>query len=129
MFEGQLYDSTCRKLVEERQHYANSGILYRNALDRLKTNPRDPGLREKALEQGRLHASWGRHVQGAPGVTIFDEVALANDIQAACAAAVSGPADTGSMEARLEKLASLLSRGLISEAEHRERRMQILAEI
>lgn len=127
--DGKWYEVDCKRKMQERQHYADSGRNYRAAIERLKTSPLDPGLREKALETGRLHASWGRHLQGTTGVTVFDEVALANDIQAACAGAGAAPAESTTLEARLEKLGSLLSRGLISEAEHRERRQQILAEI
>lgn len=121
-FEGRLYCATCKTTVEGKKHFATSGAKYHNALERLKADPRNPSLREKALEFGRLHASWGRHLQGAPGVTTFDEVALANDIQAACAAAIASAPEAATVESRLEKLASLFERGLITEIEHRERR-------
>lgn len=128
-YEGRLYCGGCRKTVEERKHYVTSGENYRSALERLKASPRDPALRTKALELGRLHASWGRHLQGAPGVSTFDEVALANDIEAACAAAAAPATEFAPVEARLERLKALFERGLITEVEHRQRRQEILAEI
>jgi len=66
------------------------------------------------------------------GHTLFDEVALMNDINAACAAAMSieqtrtqsTPAST--IEERLAILTSLHTRGLIDEADLIRRKKEIL---
>ena len=67
------------------------------------------------------------------GTANFDEIALMNDINAACARAESKVA-TGenakpSIEVRLAKLDELRSRQLITEQEYQSRRMQILEEV
>ena len=103
---------------------------YRGALAELRTAPTDPGVKEKALMAGREYASWTRE---GSGVTVFDEVALTNDIQAACAAASnagsSPAAPTLTLEQRLERLETLKQRALISSAEYESKRAAILAEL
>ncbi len=103
---------------------------YRDSLDRLRSTPGDPTLRQKSLALGRAYASLSRD---SKGVALFDEVALMNDINAACAAtnvSVGGetstqaapPKQTDTVEARLERLKSLRDRGVIDEDEYRMRR-------
>jgi hypothetical protein len=105
---------------------------YQDGLRELKNDPANPHLREQTLALGRQYSSLTRNSRG---VMIFDEVALMNDINAACAAAASPrhatalPLPKESPEMRLAKLADLKSKGVISEAEYGERRRQILAEI
>ena len=104
---------------------------YDEALRRLKAHPSDPELREEALRLGRHYSNVTRNWRG---VTIYDEVALSNDINAACAAAsaprfVAPPSSTQPIEARLNRLQELKSQGLIDEHEYLERRRQILGEI
>src|SRR5436305_12048994 len=55
---------------------------YRQSLEVLKQQPNNPELRQKTLEWGRYYSNLTRDNKG---VTIYDEVALANDINAACA--------------------------------------------
>ena len=52
---------------------------YLESLEKLKRDPENPDLREQTLALGRAYAR-----KGVPG---FDEVALMNDINAACARA------------------------------------------
>jgi hypothetical protein len=107
---------------------------YRNSLDLLKQNPNDPECREKALLLGRYYSSLTR---GSKSVTVYDEVALANDIGAACAGAgqiSSSAIDTPtianqSIEQRLGRLKALLDSGAIDELEYRERRSKLLDEV
>lgn len=102
---------------------------YRRCLANLKNNPTDPELRERTLEWGRHYSNLTRQRQG---VTIFDEVALSNDIAAACAAAgrFAGAANSEkTLETRLRKLDELHASGTINDEEYRQRRGQILAEI
>ncbi len=63
--------------------------LYKNSLEALKNNPTDANRKQKCLQFGRELASLTRNYQGIEGVTIFDELALMNDINAACAGAPS----------------------------------------
>lgn len=107
---------------------------YRRMLEELKTNPTDPDLRRRTLDFGRHYSNLTRQRRG---VTVFDEVALANDINAACAAA-AGPqtpaaaqsdSSTQTLEQRLSRLKSLLEGGSITQTEYQERRSKILDEI
>jgi hypothetical protein len=69
------------------------------------------------------------------GVTIYDEVALANDINAACAAAghlalqASVTSTSQSIEDRIERLKSLFDKKVITEQEYKERRAKLLDEV
>jgi len=102
---------------------------YRAALDALRKAPANPDVKQRALDAGRAYASWTR--EGSE-VTVFDEVALANDIQAASAAASVSPTSASgglSVEQRLERLGSLRKRSLISDAEYDVKRQEILAEL
>ena len=105
-------------------------------LEILRNNPTDPEMREKALSWGRRFAELTRQPVGS-GVTVFDEVALSNDINAACAGAsrANGSAvsresvASNSIEERFERLKSLLDKGLISSDEYKEKRMKLLDDI
>ena len=109
---------------------------YRRMLEILRSNPTDPETREKALSWGRHFAALTRQAVGS-SVTIYDEVALSNDINAACAGAnranhvaVSRESrDSTPLEERLTKLKNLLDKGLISSEEYSEKRMRLLDEV
>ena len=60
------------------------------SLLQLRQNPTDPDLKQQTLALGRAYSNITRDQQG---VTVFDEVALSNDINAACAGA-TGRAST-----------------------------------
>jgi hypothetical protein len=102
---------------------------YLRGLERLKADPHSPELRETTLALGRKYA---RLVRSSGGATVFDEVALMNDINAACARAGSLP-PTGTAlspaEVRLASLEGLRSKGLITDGEYADRRRQIIEEI
>lgn len=106
---------------------------YRGLLDALKQRPSDPNLRERTLQAGRYYSNLTRDKKG---VTIFDEMALANDIAAACAGAAqqANPSGTTSgsaqiVEERLGRLKTLLASGAIDEQEYHERRGKLLDEV
>ena len=105
---------------------------YQGALARLKRDPANPDLREETLSLGRQYSNLTRNRRG---VTIFDEVALSNDISAACAGAfrqektLARPLSTSDVEARLTRLADLKTKGLIDDTEFAARRQEILREI
>src|SRR6185369_13818480 len=81
---------------------------YFDALRRLKANPTNADLRQTTLQLGRAYSNLTRNKSG---VTIFDEVALSNDINAACAGAATlvtnKQAQSQTIEARLHKLTEL----------------------
>lgn len=102
-------------------------FTYCKSLEDLKANPSDADLREKTLGLGRIYYSL---LGGNNIVTVFDELAIKNDIDAACAGSVqvqNQPAspDT-SIEQRLAKLKMLFDAGHINEEEYRNRRRKII---
>jgi len=129
-----------RKLREAEERYQASlreaEGNYRQMLEILRSNPTDPKMRERALSWGRRFAELTRQAVGS-SVTIYDEVALSNDINAACAGAnrtnqtsvLRESGDSTSTEERLARLKSLLDKGLISSEEYSEKRMRLLDEV
>lgn len=116
-----------RKALEE------ASAAYQEALAALRKRPTDTTAYQRALNSGRAYASLARENKGT---TIFDEVALQNDLQAATAggraAAVSAPAPVApasSVETRLQQLEALRTKGLVTEAEYQERRAKILSDM
>lgn len=105
---------------------------YQKALASLKVDPRNADLRQQTLALGRTYSNLMRDKKGQ---TVFDEVALMNDINAACAGASDFPAvmpaivKQDDIEARLGKLLSLKNRNLIDESEYSARRREILESI
>jgi hypothetical protein len=106
---------------------------YLEVLEQLKADPHNPELREEALRRGRRYFSFAKHSPFKENRS-FDEPALLNDINAACARAGTGAVrDPGpsapTIEKRLAKLDALRKSGAISEAEHQARRQRILDEL
>lgn len=112
---------------------------YQSALGLLKRDPTNATLRQRALDAGRTYSGLTRENKG---VTVFDEVALKNDLDAATAGAVSvaspaavappAPAPppaappAASVADRLRQLDDLKAQGLITDEEHQARRVKIL---
>jgi hypothetical protein len=101
---------------------------YDDSLEELKGDPHNSDLREKVLALGRQYA--GRlHAVGLGKV--FDEAALRNDVDAALVEAES-KFDTDaanprpSVKQRLSKLEALRKKDLVTDAEYRRRRQEIL---
>ena len=103
---------------------------YKNALNELKKAPGNADVRQRTLELGRIYANLVRNNKGH---SIFDEVMLMNDINAACAATQAVVANAAipdvSTEARLRKLQSLREQGLLDAAEYVQRRKEILDQV
>ena len=94
---------------------------YLNALQELKQNPNDPNLHEKVLKLGRRCFGLKVHPEGK---TQFGEVALMNDINAACAGRtvkveVTNPhAFSGkSVAQEIEELRQLCTEGVLTDEE------------
>ena len=115
-----------------RQQVQEAYQEYQEALIQLKYDPTNPDLRQRTLELGRDYSDLTRQKKG---VTVYDEIALMNDINAATAGAVSvskpskSLASAQSAEERLAKLLELKSKGLIDEQEYTAKRKRILDEI
>lgn len=82
------------------------------------------------MQWGRRYSALARQ---SGGTTVFDEVALSNDLNAAAAAAAvrapqAQPA-VASLEERLERLRALEEKGTITADEHRQRRAELLREV
>lgn len=105
---------------------------YQASLKDLEADPRNAVLRQRTLALGRTYSNLMRDNKGN---TVFDEVALMNDINAACAGAPDFTIEkpivkvSDSVEARLEKLLSLKERKLINDSEYISRRKEILESI
>lgn len=102
---------------------------YQWHLAQLRANPSSPDLKTKTLAAGRAYAAFTRD---GIGTTVFDEVALANDIQAACAGATSiatKETSTLSIEERLHRLEEFHKKNLISDEEYQAKRSKILDEL
>lgn len=111
----------------ERKRKAKQAYL--DSLNKLKKNPTNADHRQKTLELGRHYSNLMRDSKGQ---TIFDEVALMNDLNAACAGAPQAspaPTPTGDIEERLAKLQSLKEKGLIDDTDYKQRKQELMAEI
>src|SRR5262245_3237330 len=115
------YVKTAEARTRERQAAFDA---YQSELAKLKANPTDPNIKQRALQLGRTYAN---HTRQQKGVTVFDEVALSNDISAATAAAtVAQPAQPPpiaqptSLADRMRKLNELRDAGLITDIEYAE---------
>ena len=114
---------TWQKTKQEQARLVEAKRLYDESLAALTASPADPELRKRALDLGRVYSNLNRD---SKGVTIYDEVALSNDIGAACAAtevetsrhAVVEPvAAKADVVERLRTLNDLKSNGLVAEDE------------
>jgi hypothetical protein len=111
--------AAARKELE--QAYAN----YQWALDALKKDPTDPNKKQKALEVGRAYSTLTREQKL---ITIFDEIALGNDISAATAGATKATAGI-SVEQRIRALEDLRTKGLISDTKYIQKRQKLVDEM
>ncbi len=106
---------------------ARAKKAYQESLGNLKRDPNNPDLRERTLELGRRYSKLMRNSKGR---TTFDEVALMNDINAACARATIGqdsvakvevtnpiPLNGKSVAQEIERLGRLFLAGVVTAEE------------
>lgn len=115
---------------------ATAKAAYHASLEELTSDPTNPRLRKSTLEFGRAYSNLTRDKKG---VSLFDEVALMNDINAACGGttAITTPGvspiqsteDGLSVQDRLTKLRQLKEQGFISESEYDAKRQQLISDI
>ena len=126
-----LYFANLRRINKQLEE---AFFGYKNALELLKQQPTNPEFRQNTLKWGRHYSNLTRDRRG---VTVFDEVALSNDIGAASAGAGYSPREESaalaitaqSLEQRLDRLKALFDSGAIDEQEYRDRRAKILDEV
>lgn len=115
---------------DEKKRLQAAFDAYQSALARLKKDPTNADYKQHALQVGRAYADFSRRQQNQRGVTIFDEMALSNDISAATAGAGAVQvAPRESVESRLQQLEGLRTKGLISATEYDEKRKRLIAEM
>jgi len=119
--------------IQKQKALERAKKAYLEALAQLKGSPTNADLKQHTLALGRAYSHLTRDKKG---VSLFDEVALMNDINAACAAASVTPAQPSSghsagpsIEARLRTLTDLKDKGLVAPAEYESRRNEILGSI
>lgn len=103
---------------------------YFNSLSKLKNEPTNSDLKKTTLDLGRAYSQITRKFEGDEAITIYDEMALMNDINAACAGAMkTNAANPQTAEVRLSKLSELKEKGLINEQEYETKRKSVIEEI
>jgi hypothetical protein len=121
--------------ISQGKALENARQKYVASLTQLAANPTSAQQRQATLGLGRTYSNLTRNKKGT---TVFDEVALMNDINAACggttalatASAQSNLTSVSvSIEERLVKLQNLLDQSLISQSEYGARRQQIIDDV
>ena len=99
---------------------------YYRSLEKLINNPTNMNIRQEMLYLGRVYLK-------LTNASVFNEMALMNDFNAATASVVeikeSEEYSNDSIEARLQKLTRLMENGLLTEDEFQSKRKDILDEI
>ena len=114
------------------QNLRQAKINYDESLINLKNDPSNATIKQRTLGLGRIYCNLTRDNKG---VAIYDEMALMNDINAACAAShQSRPTNIEKIpvldiEARLLKLQSLKNLGLIDDADFVRKRKEIVDQL
>lgn len=98
---------------------------YQSGLARLKREPANADFKQQALQLGRIYANLTREQKG---VTVFDEMALMNDINAATAGATAAK-PIATVETRLQELDALRAKGVITDAEYAAKRQRLIDEM
>ena len=110
----------------------NAHDLYMVSLEALKIDPANTNLRHKTLELGRVYSNLTRNNKG---VATVDEVALMNDINAACAGTHQNIQNKNSTHIqtsvadRLTSLLNLKEKDLINEEDFVQRKKEIMESI
>lgn len=117
-------------------HITRGKLAYNVCIQFLKDHPNDPNIRQVTLEIG---ITYSNAIRDGKGVTIFDEMALNNDINAATGHSTLGTNDIGKVEVtnsnalsnssiadEIKKLAELLVDDIITAEEFARGKEQFL---
>lgn len=120
-----------RSASEAARRLQDAQETYRERLRLLRERPNDPDLKGKALEWGRYYADLTRQQKG---VTLYDELAVANDIKEACTEAknqkhAGASATPQPTQVQLDNLRAHFERGAITAQEYQSRRRKLLDEV
>jgi hypothetical protein len=96
---------------------------YQHSLQALRRNPTNPDSRGETLRLGRAYSKLTRDKKGN---SVFDEVALMNDIQAACAAAAVVHIPQPTSANQIQALADLAHAGIITPDEFSQAKAGII---
>lgn len=110
--------------LKAAKHKATLFQAYQSALEQLKTEPNNANLRQQTLSLGREYSNLTRDHKG---VTVFDEIAIKNDIDAACASTVR--VQTVTIEQKLMQLQQIYTSGHITSDEYQTKKQEILREL
>ena len=108
-----------------RAQIAAAKAAYSQTLAALTLDPTNASCKQAALARGRDYA---HALRSARGVTVVDELMIANDLGAACAGAMAAHAPHRSLESRLSELAEARTSGLITAEECQVARARIVAD-
>ncbi len=110
--------------ISEAEKLAKEKEAYEESLEELKHDPTNANLRQETLRLGRVYSNSTRNNKG---VTIFDEVALMNDINAACAGAsvVAAQSQINPAE-QIQSLLNLMNSGVITQQEFQRAKANII---
>ena len=147
---GHLDKSTKQRQLVQAKH------AYENSLAQLRSNPSDPNIHTRTLQLGR---DYSKQTRENSAVTVYDEMAVLNDINASSAGGIAAarardlpcptrkqqtytnvsaltraPVPTASqssmaIQERLKILDELKSKQLITETEYTSKRKDVLAMI
>lgn len=117
--------ATCKHCGVVFHDIAKAHAMYQDSLSALKADPTNADLRQRALSIGRAYSALTRQ----SNVTIYDEMAVMNDISAASAGSGAAAPNRETIEARLLRLDDLHAKGLVNDQERNERRQKILDEL
>jgi hypothetical protein len=116
---------------EREEEIRKAEMWYREALRMLEEEPDSPERRKIALTTGREYA---RMVRESSGESLFDELALMNDINVIAGQQVASPTTRKapqplSYEERLARLQRLAAEGHLTKDEYVEARKRLLSEL
>jgi uncharacterized membrane protein len=126
-----IWNGGRQRTLASEKHLTDAHAAYQDALAKLKLDPSNAELKQHTLALGRYYSTLTRK-QNA--VTVYDELILMNDINAATTGVTAGVTAAAnhvalSTKARLCELDDLRAAGLITENEYTERRRAILEQI
>lgn len=93
--------------MSNKSEIENARDIYQNNLTRLTEDPTNSTLKMQTLESGRSYSNLTRNKNG---ISLFDEVALMNDINAACAGATVVKNETSNDSQKCPHCAELIKK-------------------